>query len=336
MPHALTVAPALLLGGVLIASGLLKLRGPADLHEFEQLGVPAPLHRLWIVRAHPWGEVALGILLWSTGSWLGGLVGAVATVLMGAYLVLVVRARRATPDASCACFGSTKKITTVTIVRNAWLTLLGVLSVASAAVLPLWGGALAGLTDVGWAWVAVVATAVVTTVLILWPEPPPASPPATAAPAVAHPGADDDQLEYVRLITPAISVQLADGSWRTLRELAAYRPVLMLAVSATCASCASTIASRGRWRELLPEVDVRVLVTQSPEASDLLELEEPMSLHDASLRVAVSLGYYANPSAVLFGIDGLLAGGPVTGAEDIEEFVGDIYESLHGVRPPAV
>jgi hypothetical protein len=41
------------------------------------------------------------------------------------------------------------------------------------------------------------------------------------------------------------------------------------------------------------------------------------------------------PSAVLLGMDGLLAGGPVVGHPDIETFVADIYESLHGVRPDA-
>lgn len=334
MTSALIIAPALLLGGVLIASGALKLRTPADLQEFEQLGVPEPLRRLWIARLHPWGELGLGILLWVTGSWLGVLASVVATVLMGTYLVLVVQARRATPDASCACFGSTKKITTVTIVRNAWLTLLGILSLIAAPLLPLWGGPLAALSGGGWAWIVVIAAAVATTILILWPEP--AALPVAPAAVVAHTGGgDDDALDYVRQITPAISVDLADGSSRTLRELAAYRPMLMLAVSATCSSCASTIASRQRWRELLPELDVRVLVTQSHAESELVETEEPMSLHDPFLRVAVSLGYYATPAAVLFGIDGLLAGGPVSGAEEIDEFVGDIYESLHGQRPPA-
>jgi hypothetical protein len=38
---------------------------------------------------------------------------------------------------------------------------------------------------------------------------------------------------------------------------------------------------------------------------------------------------------VLLGADGLLAGGPETGRDSIASFVSDIYESLHGERPPA-
>lgn len=330
MTTALLVAPGLLLGAVLLASGVLKLRTPANLDEFVQLGVPAPLRRMWIARTHPWGETVLGAGLLVTGSWLGSFVAVVATALMVAYLVLVVRARAATPDASCACFGSTKKITLVTVIRNAWLAALGILAAVAALTLPLWGGPLASLGVDGWAWIALAGAAVVTTVLIMWPEEPQASPaPVTSAPA------SDDDLDYVRLITPAVSVTLADGSSQTLRELSQVRPMLLLAVSATCASCESTIANRHRWREMLPEVDVRVLVAQAPEESPLVEDEHPMSLHDRWHRVSASLGYYSNPSAVLFGIDGLLAGGPVSGGEEIEQFVGDIYESLRGVRPPA-
>lgn len=331
MITALLVAPGLLLGGVLLSSGVLKLRTPANLDEFVQLGVPAPLRRMWIARAHPWGEILLGIGLLTTGSWLGATVAIAATALMATYLVLVIRARAATPDATCACFGSTKKITLVTAIRNVWLTVLGILAVAAAWALPLWGGAVASLGADGWGWIALALAAVVTTVLIMWPEESQTETP----PAMVAAPASDDDLDYVRLITPAVSVTLADGSSQTLRELSQSRPLLLLAVSATCASCESTIASRHRWRELLPEVDVRVLVAQAPEESPLVEQEHPMSLHDRWHRVSASLGYYSNPSAVLFGIDGLLAGGPVSGAEEIEQFVGDIYESLRGVRPPA-
>ena len=39
------------------------------------------------------------------------------------------------------------------------------------------------------------------------------------------------------------------------------------------------------------------------------------------------------PTAVLLGIDGLLAGGPVVGYLPITEFISDINESLHRSRP---
>jgi hypothetical protein len=36
---------------------------------------------------------------------------------------------------------------------------------------------------------------------------------------------------------------------------------------------------------------------------------------------------------VLLGIDGMLAGGPESGSDAVDAFVGDVYESLHGTRP---
>lgn len=329
MTNALLVAPALLLGGVLIASGALKLRTPADLDEFRQLGVPAVLQRDWIARAHPWGEIALGVALVILGGWLGAVAAVLACALMATYLVLVVRARAATPDASCACFGSTRPITSVTVVRNAWFTLLALTAVATTWALPMWGGAVAALGAQGWPWVAIAAGAAVTVALILWPEP--LAPTSAAVPVASTDG--DGELDYVRAITPAVPVQLADGSVKTLRELAGRRPMLLLAVSPTCASCVDTIESRATWRALLPEVDIRLIVGQAAGDSELVEHEEPVSLHDPELWVSQSLGYEITPSATLFGIDGLLAGGPVTGSENIRTFVGDIYESLHGLRP---
>ena len=42
------------------------------------------------------------------------------------------------------------------------------------------------------------------------------------------------------------------------------------------------------------------------------------------------------PTAILFGIDGLLAGGPVVGYLPISEFIADIDESLHPEHDPEV
>ena len=47
-----------------------------------------------------------------------------------------------------------------------------------------------------------------------------------------------------------------------------------------------------------------------------------------------SIGDWGTPAAVLLGVDGLLAGGPEQGEPAVTSFVGDIYESLHGERPP--
>lgn len=322
------VAPALLLGAVLIASGALKWRAPASLEEFEQLGVPKVLHRQWIARLHPWGEFALGLILMTTGGWVGLLAATIGAALMGTYLALVIRARASTADASCACFGSTKRITAVTIARNVWLMLLGAAAVGTSWRLPLIGGPLAAMQADTWATVLFGVAAALTVALVMWPDTK-----KDDVPAEAVRPASDDELDYVRSITPAIPVTLADGSTQTLRELSQQRPLLMLAVSATCGACTSTIESRHAWRELLPEVDIRLIVTVAPEDTPITETGPMMSMHDAQQLVGVSLGYASTPSAVLFGVDGMLAGGPVRGGATIQEFVDDIYESLHGERP---
>jgi hypothetical protein len=109
--------------------------------------------------------------------------------------------------------------------------------------------------------------------------------------------------------------------------------VLLLIVSPTCGYCEQAMALRGAWRSLLPEVDVRLLLDDSPASSPWTEENEPQSLHDPDHRVGSSLAdYLPTPAVVLLGVDGLLAGGPVSGS-DIEPFIDDVYESLHGVRP---
>jgi hypothetical protein len=89
---------------------------------------------------------------------------------------------------------------------------------------------------------------------------------------------------------------------------------------------------RETYRRLMPEVEVRLLLTE-PVTSRWTEPDEPQSLHDENGYVGESLGYGGTPSAVLLGADGLLAGGPVTGDRAVDRFVDEIYESLHGERP---
>ena len=169
MPEAFVVAFPLVLAAVLVASGVAKFRTPDDLAGWEALGVPAPLRREWLLRLHPWGEIVLGAAIAVLGSWLGLLASLVAVVLMAAYTVLVARAAAREEDTSCACFGTQKRISRVTVVRNVWLTLLAVLSTAVIWATPLVGGALAtGVAD--WAWLTALAVAAVTVALILWPE----------------------------------------------------------------------------------------------------------------------------------------------------------------------
>lgn len=337
MLGALPIALPLVLAAVLIASGVAKLRTPDDLAGWQELGVPAVLQREWLRRLHPWGELALGAGVALLGSWLGVLAAGVAFALMVAYTVLVARVAAQPTDASCACFGARKRVTRVTVLRNVWLAALAAASAAVIWATPLFGGALAaGVPQ--FAWLVSLGVAAVTTALVLWPDSQQdeVSGRTVPAPGLSSPvvtGADDD-LDYIRSRVPAVPVTMADGTVVNLRKLAERKPVLLLAVSMSCGWCEPVYAQRERWRELLPEVDVRLLLTQAPQDSGWTEREDPQSLHDVEEYVRGSISDWATPSAVLLGADGLLAGGPVTGDRAVAGFVEDIYESLHGERPP--
>jgi hypothetical protein len=339
MPDALSISFALTMAVVLVASGIAKLRTTDDLAGWQSLGVPAPLRQQWLLRLHPWGEIALGVALAVLGGWLGLLAAVVCLALMIAYTVLIGRALRRDDEASCACFGSAVPITGRTLVRNMWLTVLAAAVVATIWASPLWGGAvLAAVEAAAWLWIVGGVVAAVTVLLIVRSEQPAAAAGGEAAASVlpARRGevADEDgMLEYVRTRIPAVPVTLGDGTPANLRDLALQKPMLLLAVSETCGSCAITRERVPEYRRLLPEVDVRLLITATPQQSGITEAAEPQSLHDPEGHVRASIGDWGVPTAVLLGADGLLAGGPETGPDAVESFVGDIYESLHGERP---
>lgn len=331
----LSIALPAVLAAVLIASGVAKLRRPDDLQGWRDLGVPEVLRREWLVRLHPWGELLLGAALVLLGGVLGILAALASLALMVAYLWLVADAVRAPVDTSCACFGTRTRITRVTVARNAWLTLLAGATAAVIGFTPLWGGALAAATAAeAWLWLVMLAIAAATTAVILWPAELADQAEPVVSPGRTVPGsAADEELDYIRTRTPSVPVTTALGEVVDLRSLASRRPVLLLAVSETCGSCAEVIAQTPVFRDRLPEVDVRLLLRTEP-GQGLTEPEEPQSLHDPSGYVRGSIADWPVPTAVLLGMDGLLAGGPVSGTGQIADFVDDIYASLHEMEIP--
>jgi hypothetical protein len=218
------------------------------------------------------------------------------------------------------------------VVRNVWLTALAVATAAVIWATPLFGGALlAGIPQLGW--LVAIAVAAVTTALVLWPDERAVATPSTPSVAASVASSGDDDVDYIRTRTPAVPVTLADGTIVNLRTLAARKPLLLLAVSSMCGPCETVVSKRAEWRELLPEVDVRLLLVEPASWSPWTERDEPQSLHDVEDYVAGSIGEWGTPTAVLLGADGMLAGGPVTGDLPIASFVDDVYESLHGERP---
>lgn len=337
MPSPLSVVPVLLVAAVLIASGIAKLRHPDDLTGWAELGVPAILRRKSLLQFHPWGEIALGAALVVLGGVLGELAAIVALALMLGYLIFVARIVRAGADASCACFGRRKRITVATVVRNAWYVLLSAAAVATAWANPLWGGPFAASGASDWAWLLGLAAAGVTVAVTMWPVPTDEPEPAEALSAgmsMATASDDDSELDYVRTRTPSVPITRADGELLDLRQLSmTAQPMMALHVRPGCGSCVIVHDRLDDIRAMLPEISVRLLLTEMPDESKWTEGAEPQSLHDPNNYVRNSIDEWGTPTAVLFGLDGQLAGGPVNGADAIFAFIDDIYESLHGERP---
>lgn len=332
MVQTFALALPLLLAGVFVASAAGKIRTPDDVTGWTALGVPKLLRRRWLIRLHPWLELILAGALMALGGLLGVVAAGVAVVLMVAYLVLVVRALRSVPDALCACFGSPRPVTRLTVARNIWLTALALATTSVISTGQLLGGAVVAAVS-NWDWIVALAVAAITSGLVLWRDVA-AAPPSRAQPMLAD--ASPNTEDYVRARTPAVPITLGDGTTTNLRVLARQRPQLLLAVSETCSSCQPVIDSVGRWRNLLPEVDVRLLVTRLPENSALTSTQPPLTLHDPLGDVRASIAEWRAPTAILLGVDGMLAGGPVSGHPAIEALIGEIRTSLDEMIPQGI
>jgi hypothetical protein len=143
--------------------------------------------------------------------------------------------------------------------------------------------------------------------------------------------ADLDLEAYVRAEIPHVPVTQADGSVVSLRELAGSRPQLILAVSRTCSSCASTIEAAPLWQERVPEVDIHLLFPSEDDPATSTR-SQPQTLHDPKRFAFEALRLPGTPSAVLLGADGMLAGGPVAGHDAISAFVAEVDAELAGLR----
>ncbi|HEU4329666.1 MAG TPA: MauE/DoxX family redox-associated membrane protein, partial [Lapillicoccus sp.] len=291
--------------------------------------VPRPVAQPWMRTIHPWAELLLAVCLLVTSGPTAVVAAALVALLFVGYLLLVLRALGSPEPTDCACFGAagSEQISGVTVVRNVWLLLL------SAA--GLWF-AFSGRSPLQWTlgagpdawWLAAMAAAAVTTALILMRG-------ASTSTGVAHDaggerGADEVE-DYERIQTPNVPLTLPDGSVVSLRDFASSRPKLILAVSATCTSCVPTIDAATQWQQRLPELDVHLLFP-SPASAVTSKPALPSVLYDPMKFAYEGLHMPGTPSAVLLGVDGMLAGGPVVGHDNISAFVADIDAELADSR----
>jgi hypothetical protein len=335
VPSAPFVVPPLLLIAVLVVSGVAKIRDPRDTWSvFDKLRLPRFLSTLQAPVLLPYGElvVAAALFLLPDGWYV---VAATLTLLLFvAYFVVVARALSFGYPLLCGCFGQLGLgwITRQTLVRNGVLLGLAVVTFVDS-----WRGEgvlqrLTGLGDQAW-WLAAVAVAVVTTALVVREGKPPAYvPPEEYADSyVAQP------IPYALLDGPA-----GPGSVWSLSDTAARLLVFadladISGSSGTSGNGAADVLGRLQgWAEALAPVEVHAvgrgewsrLAAAHPDVADRL-LGDPDG--DTALRLRV----FEQPGAVLLGTDRLLAGGPVTGLEEIDELVQAAAEELRAASAGA-
>jgi hypothetical protein len=330
MPSALLL-PVVTCAVVLVVSGAGKLRSPDSVDAgFTSLDVPGWLDTVVVRRLVPWVELALGLwLLLATGPALV-LVAVLVLLLFVAYLVLVVRAVRRPEPVDCGCFGALgdSRVTRVTVWRNAVL----VLSAALCVVAGLRGVGLIGAVVDGSAlpWVASAALSAAVAALVVHRAPVPDVAP--GRPLGAEPETDDSDSGYRRRITPRAEVLTEDGRLVLVSEQTATTAHLLVFLSPGCGPCGRIGPQLARWGADLDPVAVRAVVSAQPRSIAEMPYLAGHAWFDpfALARTAFGVG---TPSAVLLGTDGLLAGGPVQGEDDVTAFVAELTGRLREGDP---
>ena len=319
MPSPLLL-PLLACAVVLLLSGVAKLRAPQTVDAaFTALEVPAVLDTAVVRRLSPWLEVAVGVgLLLATGTALV-VVAVLTLMLFVAYLLLVVRAVRRPEPVDCGCFGALgdSEVTPMTVWRNVLLVVAALLAVVAG----LQDGGLAGsLGDEGvLAWVASAALTAAIAVLVAYRAP------ATGAPAAA-PRVEADG-GYERVETPRAQVLSQRGELVLLSHETMTSALLLVFLNPGCGPCERIGPDLARWAEELHPVTLRAVVTATPAVVESYTYFEGLAYYDpfGIARAAFGVG---TPAAVLLGTDGLLAGGPVQGEDDVRSFVAEVREHL--------
>lgn len=321
MPNAWLAAPVVL-AAVLLASGLAKRgRDRETLQAMRSLRL-GPLARSWIAAALPWGELVLAVALLLAPGVLGGLAALAALALFAAYWIVIARALALPEPVDCHCFGAlgAARVTRMTLVRNTLLVVLAGVGAVGAFVTP---GVLPGLLGLGaeaW-WLVALAVAAVLVLVTLREQP--------AAAAADEPTIDGEPLDYERQPIPYGVTIDRRGTSATLGDLAASRARLLLFVNAGCGSCGPVIERIDAWTAALPQLGVHPVTRIAvDELAALVPGSADAILTDPEGNCGRALNVHGTPSAVVLGVDGLLAGGPVWGPEAVTDFVGDIQEQL--------
>lgn len=309
--------PEAVLAGYLLLAAVLSVAGVGTLARPElaaagaaTLGVPRALRGLATARAHGTLEVLLAAGLLLPAPVVRWPALAVVAVL-GCYLGLVARAVARGGQGDCHCFGGfgSSRLGGATVARNALLVGVALLVAVDAwrgGSVPAHLGAAGGRA--GW-WLAAVAVTALVALLVR---------------GGGKSGAGQHGVERAGAggPLPDTSVEL-DAVPRSLRELAAERPRLLLFLSPTCGPCLHLSDRLEELRERLPGTGVHVVTPLRPERLTSEQASwRPGLMLDPGRATTDALGVGEPPAAVLLAGEQVVAG-PVHGPEAVLRLVDD-------------
>lgn len=347
--HPLATAPVVL-ALVLALSAVAKLQDrTATRSSITLLRMPRALQAPWVAVALPVGELVLAVAMLAPWLPVVRLAAGAALILFLLYAAIIARAMTFDPRPSCGCFGriGDQRVSARTLARNILFVALAVVFVGWAVAGQTVPAALAAFTGADWLWV--VATVLVATVAVFvsggsfgpaarvlhrsaeQPGHEAALPAVAAGTADSTALAGGDEEDYVRSPIPETLLLDPDGSPVSLRQLAKERAQLLVFGNCYCGTTIQALRQVPEWAERLPAIDVKYIYSGVAPRDEMHQETTGWVDHDRI--VWRTLGLQRSPAAVLLGADGLLAGGPVGGLEDVTAFVADIAETLAEAPP---
>jgi hypothetical protein len=132
---------------------------------------------------------------------------------------------------------------------------------------------------------------------------------------------------YERQATPRAAVLTQDGELVLLESETTMSAHLLVFLSPGCGTCERIGPDLSEWAERLHPVTVRAVVTATPAIVESHTYFEGLAYYDPFGITRAAFGV-STPAAVLLGTDGMLAGGPVQGEDDVRSFVAEVAEHL--------
>lgn len=337
---------------VLLVSAVAKLKARASTASAVRLlRVPGFLKPEWVAAVLPPAEIVLALAMLSPWLPLAQVAAGAALVLFAAYWVVIARAMTFDPRPSCGCFGQIgdQRVTAKTLWRNTVL-----LAGAAVFVWMTWAQSVTVFSFFADAtsreWLLLLGAAYL--VLVAWFV---FSPPAqvrqrsirrrkgraahdhnraadvagTAAtdPATVTNQAEPVEDEYVRVPIPDAILLDPERDPHALLQLTVQQPVLLVFITCGCPSTYESWRRLPGWAQRLPQV--RVLGVETYQLGDLdIDGVRERLFYDPASKAFHALKMPGTSSAILLGADRLVAGGPVLGNDEIEEFVAEIEEAL--------